>query len=56
MNIIKKIQKKQKRKKLVDEALDFAGLTEYAKKRPKRLAAPLFAKRPAQETLSADGG
>ena len=38
MNIIKKIQKKQKRKKLVDEALDFVGLTEYAKKRPGKLS------------------
>ena len=42
MNIIKKIQKKQKRKKLVDEALDFVGLTEYAKKRPGKLSGGLL--------------
>ena len=29
---------KQKRKKLVDEALDFVGLTEYSKKRPGKLS------------------
>ena len=33
---------KQKRKKLVDEALDFVGLTEYAKKRPGKLSGGLL--------------
>ncbi len=35
---------KQKRKKLVDEALDFVGLTEYAKKRPGKLSGGLLRK------------
>ena len=33
---------KQKRKKLVDEALDFVGLTEYSKKRPGKLSGGLL--------------